>query len=325
MLIIEKLIMSGTIMSNNNNINIQPGIICDTNLLKPDDRIYDRIDDRINIFVIDMDETLGYFTEIAYFCNLLENYYVYNEHYIFKEYLTIQHGTISQMATYVLSDEHFFNVLHTFFMCIRPSMFTILLRVFLSKKSAQDKVVLYTNNQWSKTWCERIVRFFEHHFRENYTNNGGKLFDDIIAAYKINDVQIDMRRTRHEKCVSDLITCLGLPTNASGVLSNRIRILFMDDIVHEQMIHPNVKYILCKPYVYCYDYKYMVDAYYNIFMRDIHTVHYINNNDYKTRFTAHMLSCLSSSGYIRKSNDDYPEQVWVSLKIIDEVKRFYME
>jgi len=271
-----------------------------------------------------MDETLGYFTELAYFSNLLENYYKYNEYDIFKEYLIIQQDTISQIPTYFLSDEHFFNILHTFFMYIRPSIFTILLRVFLSKKS-QDKVVLYTNNQSSKSWCERIVRFFEHHFRANYTNNGGKLFDYIIGAYKVNDVQIEMFRTRHEKCVFDLINCIGLPTNSSGALSDQTRILFLDDVVHEQMIHPNVKYIMCKPYVYCYDYRYMVEAYYFAFMKDRHAEHYINSEYHKTRFTSYMLSYLLSFGCVQKTNDYYFEDVWVSLKIVEDVKRFFEE
>jgi len=283
-------------------------------------------DSRMNIVVIDMDETMGYFTEIAYFCNLLENYYQNNENDLFKEYLTIgQDTTISQAPAYLLSDEHFFNILQTFFMYIRPSIFTILLRVFLSKKSFRDKVVLYTNNQSSKSWCERIVRFFEHHFRENYTNNGGKLFDHIIGAYKVNDFQVEMLRTRHEKCVFDLINCIGLPTNSSGALSENIRILFLDDIVHEQMIHPSVKYILCKPYVYCYDYRYMVEAYYVTFMKDFHAVHYLNHDYYKTRFTTYMLSHLLSFGCLQKTNDDYLEHVWVSLKIVEEVKRFFEE
>lgn len=300
----------------------QTTVISETNLSKTDNRI--------NIFVIDMDETIGYFTEISYFCNLLENYYVYQEHGVFKEYLTVQQDTINQLSTYFLSDEHFFNVLRTFFMCIRPSIFTILLRVFLSKKSSQDKVVLYTNNQCSKAWSERIVRFLEHHFRENYTNeftnyNGGKLFDTIIAAYKINDVQIEMKRTKQEKCVSDLINCLGIPTDPSGALSPGIRFLFIDDVVHSQMVHPNVKYILCKPYVYCYDYRYMVETYYNTYMKHLHAVHYINNGYHKNMFSTYMLSYLLAIVHIQKPNDDYSEHVVDSLKIVDEVKRFYLE
>lgn len=289
-------------------------------------------DTRIKIWVFDMDETLGYFTEVGYFCNLLENYYTYNEPDIFNEYLMIHKDeTISRSIRIpcVLNDEHFFNILNMFFMCVRPLMFTILLRVFLNKKPSQDKVVLYTNNQCSKVWCERIVRFFEHHFSENYTNeyktNGGKLFDAIIAAYKINNVQIEMNRTRQEKCVFDLINCLGLPTDAYGELSKSTSILFMDDIVHEQMFHPIVKYILCKPYVYCYGYKYMIESYYNTFMKDIHTVNYINDTYYRNSFVTYMLSYLSSSGYVESQCGDYLDQVGHSLKILDEFKKFYLE
>lgn len=290
----------------------QTGVICYTGLSKTE------TETRTNIFVIDMDETLGYFTEISCFCNLLEYYYKYQEPFLFKEYF----------GEFILNDTHFFNLLNTFFMYIRPSMFTILLRVFLSKKP-QDRVVLYTNNQLPKSWCERIVRFFEHHFSENYTDvfkpNGGKLFDTIIAAYKINNVQIEMKRTRHEKCVSDLINCLELPTDAMGALSNSTRFLFLDDVVHEQMIHPNVKYILCKPYVYCYDYRSMVETYYNLFMKNIHMVNYVNHEYYRNNFVTYMLTYLLSNGCTQTPNDDYLEHVNVSLKIVEEVRRFYLE
>lgn len=290
---------------------------------------------RINIFVFDMDETLGFFTEIFVFCNSLENYFIHYESYLFANtYLTIQEET----NTYTVSDKHFFDILQTFFMCIRPHIFTILLRVFLHKKSPQDKIVLYTNNQCKKTWCEKIIRFFEYHFRENYNldicksdnnnNTRRSLFDNVIGAYMVNGVQIEKNRTRHEKCTSDLINCLGLPTNASGDINNNIRILFMDDVTHEQMIHPNITYILCKPYVYYYDYNYMIETYYNKFMRDVHNVYFPStNNIYEQTFKNHMMYHLSLSGMnmIKKTTEEYCEDNLDSLKLLDYVKEFYLE
>ena len=286
-------------------------------------------DDKINIFVFDMDETLGFFTEIYCFCNLLESYYTQCESHLFaNKYLTIQQET----NTYTVSDQHFFNILHTFFMCIRPLMFTILLRVFLGKKSPEDKIILYTNNQCPKAWCEKIVRFFEHHFRENYNINTstpytGKLFDTVIGAYKVKDVQVEKHRTRHEKCVSDLINCLGLPTTSSGELSNKIRILFMDDVNHPQMIHSNVTYILCKPYFHFYDYSYMIETYYNRFMKGAHDTYFPNNNFYENTFKSHMMNYLSLSDLtkIKKTNEEYSEYILDSLNIMEYIKQFYLE
>ena len=284
---------------------------------------------RINIFVFDMDETLGFFTEIFYFCSILENYYINHESYLFGyKYLTLHQET----NTYTLSDNHFFDILNTFFLCIRPLMFTILLRIFLSKKTPHDKIVLYTNNQCAKIWCEKIVRFFEHHFRENYIidetkSPSAKLFDNIIGAYMVNGIRIEKYRTKHEKCISDLIHCLGLPTTSSGTLSDKIKIFFMDDVSHAQMIHPNVTYILCKPYVYYYDYNYMIETYYNRFMKCIHDVYFLNNHFYKINFKNQMIHNLTLSGLnnVKKTNEEYSEDQLDSLKIIEYVKQFYLE
>jgi hypothetical protein len=153
----------------------------------------------------------------------------------------------------------------------------------------------------------------------------GKLFDHVVGAYMINGVQNEKGRTRYEKCVSDLITCIGLPTSCSGELSNQIRILFMDDVIHEQMIHPNVKYILCKPYVYFYDYSYMIETYYNTFMKDVHGIYFLNTDFYKNNFKNHMMTYLSTYGFnhMKKSNEEYSEDNLISFKILDHVKQFY--
>jgi hypothetical protein len=61
-------------------------------------------------------------------------------------------------------------------------------------------------------------------------------------------------------------------------------------------------------------------------MKDIHTSNYINNDYYKNMFSTYMITYLSSMGYIQQPNDNfYLDHVGVSLKIVDEVKRFYEE
>ena len=62
-----------------------------------------------------------------------------------------------------------------------------------------------------------------------------KLFEQIIAAFKINGKIVEINRTTHEKCIDDFFRCTKLSCD--------IEICFIDDLHHPKMIHDNVYYI----------------------------------------------------------------------------------
>ena len=188
----------------------------------------------LKMVVFDLDETLGSFIEISMFWEALERYYGYN-----------------------LLDSRFYEVLDLFPNFLRPKILIILdyLKDKKEKKSC-DHLMIYTNNQGPKSWVKMI---------SDYLNQkvGYKLFDKIIAAFKVKGKIIEIGRTSHNKSVEDLVRCTKIPINTE--------ICFIDDQKHPLMIEDNVYYINVKPYEYSMPFDEMAEIYYNTFY-EIHNI-----------------------------------------------------
>lgn len=131
------------------------------------------------------------------------------------------------------------DALDVFNRCFRPGMFYILelLSIFKTNHDVH-KVVIYTNNTGGKNWVNKIVKYI--HKKLNIV-----LFDDIISAYEVNyGEDPDNRRTSMNKDVHELKTILRLNSND--------RIMFIDDMFHENMMNNSVYYIHIQPYVMYY-------------------------------------------------------------------------
>ena len=119
---------------------------------------------------------------------------------------------------------------------LRPNILSTL--TYLKKKKNKNncsKIMIYTNNQGSKEWVELIKNYFEDLLQF-------KLFDQIIAAFKINGKTLEICRSSHYKSHRDLIKCTKIPMNTE--------ICFIDDSFHPHMKNDNVYYINIKPYIY---------------------------------------------------------------------------
>ena len=168
-----------------------------------------------NIVVFDLDETLGYFTELG----------------------TIYDGIVNYTGK-PMSQETFNALLELFPNYKRPGIGAILQYLKRQKKLKRcDKVMIYTNNQGPRSWAKHIKLYFEHILKY-------PLFDQIIAAFKVGGEHIEVCRTSHSKTVRDFIKCTKLPKNT--------RICFLDDQYHPDMISDDVYYIRLNPYVYHY-------------------------------------------------------------------------
>ena len=180
----------------------------------------------LKIVVFDLDETIGYFTEISIFWDALEHFYGHN-----------------------LFADKFFEMLDVFPEVFRPNILHIL--DMLNKKKMKKscyKLFIYTNNQGPKSWVNML---------SDYINKkiGYTVFDYIIAAYKVRGKQIEPKRTSHEKSVSDLISCTNIPANTE--------ICFIDDLYHPLMDKDNVYYINIKPYRVSIPFEEMANRYYD--------------------------------------------------------------
>jgi hypothetical protein len=170
------------------------------------------------IVVFDLDETLGYFVELSVFLDCINKYLK------------------SELKLPELTQDQFNYLLDLYPEFLRPNIISIL--NYLKHKKEDlccNKLMIYTNNQGPKKWAKLIISYFE-----NKLNT--KLFDQIIAAFKINGKQIEICRTSHEKSHRDFIRCTKLPKTA--------KICFLDDCYYPEMYHKNVYYINVKPYLH---------------------------------------------------------------------------
>jgi hypothetical protein len=183
----------------------------------------------MKIVVFDLDETLGYFTEFGIFWDCLKNYFEMKNKNI------------------ILSQTDFNNILDLFPEFLRPNIINIL--TYLKTKKADKcchKMMIYTNNQGPREWAHHITRYFEDKLSV-------KLFDQIIAAFKVNGQTVEVCRTTHNKTHKDLIKCTRVPRNAE--------ICFIDDIYHPHMENENIYYINIKPYYHDLSFEYMINKF----------------------------------------------------------------
>lgn len=165
----------------------------------------------LRVVVFDLDETLGYFQQFGLFCNSIE-----------------------AMKKKKLTEKEFMYLLNLYPEYFRPYLFEIM--NFLKQKKINkelDKVCIYTNNNAPKQWAKRIFKFIEK--KINY-----ELFDSHIGAYKVNGVQIEKKRTTHNKTLTDFFMTTKIPTHS--------KICFIDDLYHPEMDKKNVVYIKVQPY-----------------------------------------------------------------------------
>jgi len=109
------------------------------------------------------------------------------------------------------------------------------------------KIYIYTNNHSFSDWTHKIVRYLEHKRRAI------GLFDQIICAFKINDVIVEPKRTTHDKTYSDFIKCSVLPSSSE--------ICFIDDKYFTRMEHDRVYYIQPKSYRHSLDAREIVSRF----------------------------------------------------------------
>lgn len=175
-------------------------------------KLVKNIDVKKKVVVFDLDETLGYFGQFGRFCNLLDDFYKNsNKSYsIFNELMDLYPEFT------------------------RPNIINILKYLLQKKKENKcQAVMIYTNNTGERKWAEHIKGYFEHKLQS-------KIFEQIIAAFKINGKIVEINRTSHDKSVDDFIRCTKLPSD--------IEICFIDDLFHPKMSTDNVYYIHVKEY-----------------------------------------------------------------------------
>tara|TARA_B110000879_G_scaffold58060_1_gene81657 strand:- start:3092 stop:3970 length:879 start_codon:yes stop_codon:yes gene_type:complete len=163
------------------------------------------------VMVFDLDETLGSFVDLEILWSLIERY-TKSFHINFDELLDI------------------------FPEFLRYGILSILEYIANKKKNGECyKLFVYTNNQCGKKWTERIINYLNNKITSDFT-----LFDQIVNAFKINNVKIELNRTTHKKTYDDFINCTILPKTTT--------IFFVDDVSYKDMKKERIYYIKPMPY-----------------------------------------------------------------------------
>ena len=179
------------------------------------------------IVVFDLDETLGCFAELGMFWESLK--YVLGNEYT--------------------SQEDFNRLMLLFPEFTRPNIIEVL-KYLVKKRKRKEcyKIMIYTNNQGPRSWAQMITKYFDNQVDD-------KVFDKIIAAFKVRGKAVELCRTSHEKSVDDLIRCTKVPRNT--------QICFLDDQHHPMMEDNNVYYINVKPYTHSMRFEVMANRFYD--------------------------------------------------------------
>ena len=163
--------------------------------------------------VFDMDETLGYFTQIAIFIDWIEMFIT-------------KPNNINEKK---LKNEHIFELFDLFPEIFRPGIFhTIDFIKKQKKKKPYLKLMIYTNNMGPKSWAHLIRKYIEKKMGKKL------LFDRTICAWKVGNLQYEKCRKTHMKTYEDLKKC--------GNLGDNDKICFFDDAFHPHMKHSNIDY-----------------------------------------------------------------------------------
>lgn len=239
----------------------------------------------MKIIVFDLDETMGYFTELGIFWDCLNRY--------------LCNKNISP-----LNQTDFNNILHLYPEFIRPNIVNIL--QYLKRQKEQQcchKIMIYTNNQGPKEWANYIKCYFENEIKY-------ALFDKIIAAFKVNGKTVEICRTSHAKNHKDFIKCTQLPKNAE--------ICFVDDSFYPGMANNNIYYINVKPYYHDLKFQDMIET----FMDNKMTNSFITD---KQEFHDSMMTEVLRYNYeyIHKSKEECEIDKLLGKQIMSHLEYFF--
>lgn len=240
------------------------------------------------IVVFDLDETMGYFTQLGVFCDALDHCIKDNEY----------------------SNKNFNQLLDLYSDYLRPNILKLCNYLKkMKKKKKCDQIMIYTNNQGPKIWAENIKNYFNKKMDMIF-------FDQIIAAFKINGQKIEMCRTSHDKSFNDFINCTKLKEN--------VQLCFLDDRYHEGMDHKNVYYINVKPYTYYYDFSKMISMFLQSKMGE-KVIEKINKKELDSGLVKYLerykLSYVNKD--VKRAEEEFEIDKLVSKKIMIHLNDFF--
>lgn len=196
------------------------------------------------IIVFDLDETLGYFSQL---------------YILWRALINLSKTKLSVTDFYKLCD-----IYHFYY---HPEIINIL--NYLHEQNI--KPIIYTNNQ-ALHWWPKLITFYLNHKISVIHNKKVNLFQDVIGSYTLNGYYNDKRRTSNAKKYSDLVRIINT--------SEKMKILFLDDQEHPEMRHNNVEYIQVPQYINVLPANIII----NTFLNNPYGKHFITKNQINIQF-----------------------------------------
>jgi hypothetical protein len=238
----------------------------------------------MKIVVFDLDETLGYFTQINIFWEILKDYYKITNNKI-------------------LLQEDFNMVLDLYPECLRPNIMNILDYLRCKKDSkCCGSLMIYTNNTGAKEWTKMITEYFDSKLK-------CKLFDQIIGAFKIKGKKLEICRTSHKKKYDDLVRCTKIPSNAE--------ICYLDDTYYPHMDTKQVYYINVEPYFHDLDFDIIINRY--LLSEQCNM---IRNKEYFKSFMKKNIE-LYKYAVLEKNNEEYDIEHVIGKQMLHLLETFF--
>jgi hypothetical protein len=244
------------------------------------------------LVVFDLDETIGDFYMFYYFWRFLMEQYEYSPDFMDATDFMQRQEVINQILD--LYPEFF-----------RPGILVIFQYLIYKKRLGQLSIMwLYTNNNLSPQY-PIIIKNYIHHMIQS------ELIDNIVSAFSIKGRRVDLRRLVVEKEYLDFLHCLNYGED--------LDICFVDNDLHEGMVHCQVFYIKLNTYRHGLGFSEMMTRLFQSPMGDIlfHNIQY-----------DHAISLMTE--FMRKNdvieNQGTPDSSYecsVSLQLLGQIKHFF--
>lgn len=239
------------------------------------------------VIVFDLDETLGSFVDLEILWKLIKRY--------------------NQSKNNIFND-----ILDIYPEFRRYGIIPILTYLANKKKSGEcHKLFVYTNNQAGMAWSKLIIDYFNHKISTEFN-----LFDKIINAFKINNIQIELDRTSHKKTYDDFIKCTLLPKNTT--------ICYIDDVYYKDMKKERIYYI--QPMKY--NHNLSTHEIINRFIYSKHGVLLLNTLSVQNAFKIEFIEKCMQAGVFRIYSNPTKEllenDILVSQKIMYHIKEYFI-
>jgi hypothetical protein len=196
-----------------------------------------------------------------------------------------------------------FQLLDLFPDFFRPSIIDILKYVLTNKLNNKCKeVIIYTNNNGPIKWCNYIIEYLN-----NKTNKNSNVIDKIIKAFIVDGKKREILRTSNDKSITDLIKYTKYSKN--------MKICFIDDQEHKNMINDNVYYINVLPYHFNMSFKIMAEKYYENILNE--------NIISKKNFVSQVLKLNANFVSNINKNDTSNIQPIISKQILTYLDKFF--